>query len=518
MKHKIGSWVWQSLILIIIYVLVGNSRSIQPNPYIPGAVIAVNMIIPIIGGILFGKRVGFLTGLFGPLSNAIYTGSKFEYLAIVPLVLVGFLAGAYNEKAPSPVLAFLIVVAQALTTALYALFGLVPVFGRMFWFGLGYESFIGVLGIVVITTLYRIVFFETAEKPAIERKKIAELSTEPKIWIILAVIFLVLTGIISLLFYFKTIFIVFIIGIVLIIFIENLITNFHQRVKRFHMSKTGRRFLLYSMAFFWMFTIYFLIGGSITQLNEVANADVSQVSSTYMSMINPYIPTILGRKIFTQDTLTAIQEYIFSSFTSFLGLVTSIAFNSVIILPLMFYMYFRRWKKIEKRISGLLPVRYKDAILNASREIRLQLRDFLSAKVIESTVIGAICCLGFHISGLKGWLFLGVLAGILNIIPYIGPVLGAIPPVLIGILDAPIIALFALVTVIVAQLVDNLYLNPFMIPGMVKIDALLSIVLILIAAQVAGPLGMILALPIYLVYKITLREAYLELEKVYSRT
>ncbi len=518
MKHKISPWVWQSLILIIIYVLVGNSRSIQPNPYIPGAVIAVNIIIPIIGGILFGKRVGFLTGFFGALSNAIFTGSQFEYIAIIPLALVGFLAGTFNERAPSPVLALLIVLVQALTTALYAIFGLIPAFGRMFWFGLGYESFIGVLGIVVITTLYRIVFFETVEKPKMKRRKIIELSTEPKIWIILAVIFLIMTGIISLLFYFKTIFIVFILGVVLIIFVESLITNFHQRMKRFHMSKTGRRFLMYSMAFFWMFTIYFLIGGSITQLNEVANADVNQIGSTYMGMINPYIPTILGRKIVTQDTLSGIQQYIFSSFAGFLGLVTSIAFNSVIILPLMFYMYFRRWKRIENRMTTLLPGKYKDAILNASREIRLQLRDFLSAKVIESTVIGAICCLGFHISGLKGWLFLGVLAGILNIIPYIGPVLGAIPPVLIGMLDSPIIALFALVTVVVAQLVDNLYLNPFMIPGMVKIDTLLSIVLILIAAQVAGPLGMILALPIYLVYKITLREAYLELEQVYRKT
>ena len=75
--------------------------------------------------------------------------------------------------------------------------------------------------------------------------------------------------------------------------------------------------------------------------------------------------------------------------------------------------------------------------------------------------------------------------------------------------------IYVLITVIVAQIIDNLYLNPFMVSGKVKMDPLLSIILILVGAQLFGILGMVLAIPIYLVYKIVLRESYSELIKIY---
>ncbi len=151
------------------------------------------------------------------------------------------------------------------------------------------------------------------------------------------------------------------------------------------------------------------------------------------------------------------------------------------------------------------------------KDIASETHDYLEGKIIETTVVGAICCLGFFVAGVKGWLVLGLLAGFLNIVPYIGPLIGAIPPVLITLLvDKPIAAIYVIIAVIVAQLVDNLYLNPFMISGKVKIDPLLSIVVILIGAQLFGAIGMIFAIPIYLVYKIILKEAYRELTRIYG--
>ena len=120
------------------------------------------------------------------------------------------------------------------------------------------------------------------------------------------------------------------------------------------------------------------------------------------------------------------------------------------------------------------------------------------------------------IGGLKGWLVLGLLAGALNIVPYIGPVLGAIPPILIGIGDAPTTAVYAIITIVIAQLIDNLYIIPFMISGMVRTDALLGIILILVGAQLFGIFGMVFAIPMYRIYKIILRDTYQGLTKVYK--
>ena len=63
--------VSQVVLPVILYVLLGNARSIQPNPFIPGAVIAVNMVVPVLTGILFGRVPGLLVGLLGTLLNAV---------------------------------------------------------------------------------------------------------------------------------------------------------------------------------------------------------------------------------------------------------------------------------------------------------------------------------------------------------------------------------------------------------------------------------------------------------------
>ena len=101
MKLKIKPWIIQTTILIALYVLLGNARSVEPNPFMPGGVINVNMIIPIIGGILFGWRVGLVSGGFGTLINAMITGSMFEFLSIFSHALIGFLPGIFRKKIPS---------------------------------------------------------------------------------------------------------------------------------------------------------------------------------------------------------------------------------------------------------------------------------------------------------------------------------------------------------------------------------------------------------------------------------
>jgi uncharacterized membrane protein len=90
-------------VLILLYVLMGNSRAIQENPFIPGAIIAVNMIVPVVGGILFGRACGFWVGLIGTALNALTpAGSLFEVLAIIPHAAMGYTAGQLSGRVPTP--------------------------------------------------------------------------------------------------------------------------------------------------------------------------------------------------------------------------------------------------------------------------------------------------------------------------------------------------------------------------------------------------------------------------------
>ncbi|MPM89963.1 hypothetical protein SDC9_137078 [bioreactor metagenome] len=86
-----------------------------------------------------------------------------------------------------------------------------------------------------------------------------------------------------------------------------------------------------------------------------------------------------------------------------------------------------------------------------------------------------------------------------------------------GYIDSPLTALFAVITVIIAQTIDNLYLIPFMISEKVNINPLMSVILTLAASKLLGALGMVLAIPIYIIYKIIMKESYRELINIYGK-
>jgi uncharacterized membrane protein len=152
----------QVILAVLLYVLLGNARSIQPNPFIPGAIVAVNMTVPILAGILFGRVPGLLVGLLGTLLNALSpAGSIFEVLSIVPHGIMGFIAGYFRETAPTPIVACSLIVGHVLNLTMYVLFGALPaadLLGSNVWYGLAYETFGGVVAVTTMAGIYRLGF------------------------------------------------------------------------------------------------------------------------------------------------------------------------------------------------------------------------------------------------------------------------------------------------------------------------------------------------------------------------
>ena len=154
--------VCQVVLPTLLYLLLGNARSIQPNPFIPGAIIAVNMVIPVLTGILFGRVPGLLVGLLGTLLNAISpAGSLFEFLSIIPHGIMGWVAGQFREKFPTPIVACSLIVGHGLNILMYVLFGLLSFTSLLratFWYGLTYETFAGVIAVTILAGIYRVGF------------------------------------------------------------------------------------------------------------------------------------------------------------------------------------------------------------------------------------------------------------------------------------------------------------------------------------------------------------------------
>ena len=348
------------------------------------------------------------------------------------------------------------------------------------------------------------------------------LSTNKNVWKVMAFIAVVLVLFTLLFFYFATLAITFVVGILLIIITERLGTEYSKSMAKYKIAKKQRRFYGYVLLIFWLFIFGFLLINSIDEIRIALETNPrlaeGPIIANYVMEAEGYLPEGVANRVDMQEVLRASEKYIFSFISGFFASLGTFVFNAVLIIPLLFYMYFRRRKQITQGILDCIPKHFHNGTANTAHDIGKELHDYFEGKIVESTVVGAICCFGFFILGVKGWLFLGVLAGFLNIVPYVGPALGAVGPILITLLlEEPIIVILTAIVIVIAQLVDNLYLIPFMISGKVRMDPLLSIVLILVGAQVFGAMGMIFAIPIYIVFKVVLRESYQELVKLYGR-
>tara|TARA_Y100000310_G_scaffold135066_1_gene133949 strand:- start:309 stop:806 length:498 start_codon:yes stop_codon:yes gene_type:complete len=154
MAFKYKKESFQIVIFVALYVLLGNARSVQENPLVPGAVIAVNMVIPVLAGVMYGRGQGLMVGFLGTLLNAFSpAGSAFELAAIIPHACMGFLAGYFKDKAPTPIVACTLFVGHLLNIIIFVLVGLLSislVADSQFWLGILYETFIGIVTIMLL--------------------------------------------------------------------------------------------------------------------------------------------------------------------------------------------------------------------------------------------------------------------------------------------------------------------------------------------------------------------------------
>jgi uncharacterized membrane protein len=145
-------------VLAALYVVLGQIVRFIPNPMVPGAIIALNMVVVVIAGLVLGPAAGALVGLIGTLVNAASpAGNPFEWAAIIPHTIMGISAGL-ARRAPVVLGALTIIVGHALNIVAFIIAGLLPanqLTATVFSAGLGLEVVIDVVVISIVVPLLR---------------------------------------------------------------------------------------------------------------------------------------------------------------------------------------------------------------------------------------------------------------------------------------------------------------------------------------------------------------------------
>jgi predicted PurR-regulated permease PerM len=158
----------------------------------------------------------------------------------------------------------------------------------------------------------------------------------------------------------------------------------------------------------------------------------------------------------------------------------------------------------------LVPVDRRERIGELLTALSTALRTWFATQLIAMLVIGAVTTVTLAIIGVRGALPLGVLAGIFEFIPNVGPILSAIPAVLVGFADSPRMALIIVIVYWAIQFLENNLLIPYLMKQQLDLPPALTLVTQVVMAYVFGFLGLFVAIPLLATVVVAVRMLWVE--------
>ncbi|MFO7576800.1 MAG: AI-2E family transporter [Pelovirga sp.] len=182
----------------------------------------------------------------------------------------------------------------------------------------------------------------------------------------------------------------------------------------------------------------------------------------------------------------------------------------LVLVPLFSFFFLRDSRRIMRVLISLTPNRYFEMVLDIYAHVSWQLSNFIRGRVIEATIVGLVVWGGLSLTDIRYAPILAVLAGVTNLVPYIGPVFGMLPGIIIALVDLGVGAQFwwiLCVYILIAQvIVDNMILIPVLISKVSNLHPLWVILAIIMGGKLYGVLGMIIGVPIASIINIIIIE------------
>jgi predicted PurR-regulated permease PerM len=290
---------------------------------------------------------------------------------------------------------------------------------------------------------------------------------------------------------------------------------------------------LFTIIILWsLFFLFFrfFIPLIVDQAADLSTIDVDTLASKFQEPLNKINHLIADYNISSGDTKT-VEQYISEKILFFmngtflsnlLGSIVSILGNVFVAIFSITFITFFFIKDQSLFYNGILlfvPEKLNDNFVHVLDSIKKLLTRYFIGLIIESTGVLTLVTIGLTIVGIdfKDAIVIGLIVGLFNVIPYIGPLMGSSIGLLIGFathlqLDFyselfPLLIYMAIVFALV-QVVDNVVFQPFIYSSSVNAHPLEIFLVIMIAASLAGIIGMLLAVPTYTILRVFAKEFF----------
>lgn len=225
--------------------------------------------------------------------------------------------------------------------------------------------------------------------------------------------------------------------------------------------------------------------------------------------LHQYLPWLKNPSITTQ-ILGRAEKFLYTLINQSIQLLPSVVpvAIGVVLVPFMTFFLLKDGRQLKRSFIRLLPNRYFEMVARLLHKIEGQLGSYIRGQVLVSLCIGTLAVAALAALRVPYFLLIGVIAGLANMIPYFGPIVGAIPAVILNVIAKgrlgaalPVIAAFLLI-----RLIDDTLVSPNILGRSLHIHPLLVIIAIFTGGEMFGVMGLLLCIPVTGIVKVVIEE------------
>lgn len=246
--------------------------------------------------------------------------------------------------------------------------------------------------------------------------------------------------------------------------------------------------------------------------------------ATFQQKVLPWIEAQLGVEINLQSfdaerARTLIQEY-FSNIAGAAGNVISVMtqsggrflvwITSLVLIPLVTFYLLRDWRVLMDTLRDILPRNLEPTIVRLTEDCDEALGGFLRGQLMVMLSLGVIYALGLWIVGLNNAIGIGLIAGLVSFVPYLGAIIGILLAGITAVIQdpGPLFLLSVGIVFAVGQLIESFVLTPKLVGDRIGLHPVLVIFAVMAGGQLFGFAGVLLALPVAAAGTVVVRFAY----------
>lgn len=245
---------------------------------------------------------------------------------------------------------------------------------------------------------------------------------------------------------------------------------------------------------------------------------------SYWKVIESKTNEFISQPIFSQyaEQLEQIAENVFDSvgsivkgiskntvlgLGSFIGTVANVVVT-VVTTPFILFYLLKDGKGLGDSFVKLLPTKARKPTKKVLIDINKQVSQYIRGQLTVAFAVAVMFIIGFSIIGLDYSVTLGIFAGFLNLIPYIGSAIAMIPALLLALVSGPAMLIKVLIVFGLEQVIEGRFVSPIVLGSQLKIHPVTIIFVLLTAGKLFGVVGVIIGIPGYAALKVLITHLY----------